>query len=89
MIRQSGPHRLSADGVKLFSMGFLTLFLELALIRYLAGNIWNLIGATLGGVAEYFSMLFGYQFLALVVVFCYGIVCVMLYFGMRTARPGT
>jgi uncharacterized membrane protein len=29
-------------GVKLFSLGFLTLFLELALIRYLAGNIWNL-----------------------------------------------
>jgi hypothetical protein len=28
--------------VKLFSLGFLTLFLELALIRYLAGNIWNL-----------------------------------------------
>ncbi|MBN2360940.1 MAG: hypothetical protein JXR83_15905 [Deltaproteobacteria bacterium] len=32
----------SADGLKLFTMGFLTLFLELALIRYLAGNIWNL-----------------------------------------------
>jgi hypothetical protein len=32
----------SAAGVKLFSLGFLTLFLELALIRYLAGNIWNL-----------------------------------------------
>jgi len=30
------------DAAKLFSMGFLTLFLELALIRYLAGNIWNL-----------------------------------------------
>ena len=32
----------SAAGVELFSLGFLTLFLELALIRYLAGNIWNL-----------------------------------------------
>ena len=32
----------SAAGAKLFSLGFLTLFLELALIRYLAGNIWNL-----------------------------------------------
>jgi SAM-dependent methyltransferase len=27
---------------KLFSLGFLTLFLELVLIRYLAGNVWNL-----------------------------------------------
>ena len=32
----------SAEGFKLFIMGFLTLFLELVLIRYLAGNIWNL-----------------------------------------------
>ncbi len=32
----------SPDALKLFCMGFLTLFLELALIRYLAGNIWNL-----------------------------------------------
>lgn len=27
---------------RLFLLGFLTLFLELALIRYLAGNVWNL-----------------------------------------------
>jgi spermidine synthase len=33
-------HRL--DQVRLFFLGFLTLFLELILIRYLAGNIWNL-----------------------------------------------
>lgn len=33
--RPQGPSRL-------FALGFLTLFLELALIRYLAGNIWNL-----------------------------------------------
>jgi len=32
----------SRDGLKLFLLGFITLFLELALIRYLAGNIWNL-----------------------------------------------
>ncbi|NLH50634.1 MAG: hypothetical protein GX444_18820 [Myxococcales bacterium] len=32
----------SADGRRLFGLGFATLFLELALIRYLAGNIWNL-----------------------------------------------
>jgi spermidine synthase len=30
------------DGRKLFLLGFLTLFLELTLIRYLAGSIWNL-----------------------------------------------
>jgi spermidine synthase len=32
----------SINGLRLFLLGFLTLFLELALIRYLAGNIWNL-----------------------------------------------
>src|SRR5688572_25672297 len=31
-----------SNALKLFSLGFLTLFLELVLIRYLAGNIWNL-----------------------------------------------
>src|SRR6185503_9411660 len=29
-------------GVKLFLLGFLTLFLELFFIRYLAGSVWNL-----------------------------------------------
>ena len=33
--RSQGPSRL-------FALGFLTLFLELTLIRYLAGNNWNL-----------------------------------------------
>src|SRR5262245_45535687 len=33
---------IKADRFKLFLLGFLTLFLELVLIRYLAGNIWNL-----------------------------------------------
>lgn len=32
----------TGDARRLFLLGFLTLFLELALIRYLAGNIWNL-----------------------------------------------
>jgi hypothetical protein len=32
----------STDGLKLFLLGYATLFLELVLIRYLAGNIWNL-----------------------------------------------
>jgi spermine/spermidine synthase len=32
----------SVEARNLFFMGFLTLFLELTLIRYLAGNIWNL-----------------------------------------------
>src|SRR5689334_16295444 len=32
----------SGPRLRLFVLGFLTLFLELVLIRYLAGNIWNL-----------------------------------------------
>ena len=31
-----------ATGLKLFLLGFLTLFLELFFIRYLAGSVWNL-----------------------------------------------
>ena len=30
------------DGLRLMGLGFTTLFVELALIRYLAGNVWNL-----------------------------------------------
>lgn len=33
---------MSGEGVRLFLCGFLILFLELALIRFLSGNIWNL-----------------------------------------------
>ena len=38
MFRQTAPR----PGVALFALGFLTLFLQLALIRFLAGIIWNL-----------------------------------------------
>jgi spermidine synthase len=36
---QRSPRQLD---VQLFCLGFLTLFIELALIRYLSGNVWNL-----------------------------------------------
>ena len=36
------PSAAPLDAGRLFLLGFLTLFLELALIRYLPGNIWNL-----------------------------------------------
>ena len=39
---RSGTPTQTYRGIQLFCLGFLTLFLELALIRYLAGNIWNL-----------------------------------------------
>src|SRR5271165_105148 len=41
--RQAAPlPALSDTGLKLFLLGFLTLFLELFFIRYLAGSVWNL-----------------------------------------------
>jgi hypothetical protein len=43
--RETSPGKLapfSATGLKLFLLGFATLFLELLFIRYLAGSIWNL-----------------------------------------------
>lgn len=36
------PEAFSSNGMKLYLVGFVTLFLELILIRYLAGNIWNM-----------------------------------------------
>jgi hypothetical protein len=39
---------------------------------------WNLIGATLGGVLEYTSMLLGYNLLAVLVAVCYTAVFVLL-----------
>jgi len=39
---ESVGQRSRADAARLFLCGFLVLFLELVLIRYLAGNIWNL-----------------------------------------------
>ena len=39
---------------------------------------WNLIGAPLGGVIEYTGMMFGYNFLTIIVVFCYTIVFIFL-----------
>lgn len=33
---------MNKPALRLFLLGFLTLFLELALIRYLAGNVWNM-----------------------------------------------
>ena len=39
---------------------------------------WNLIGATLGGILEYSSMLLGYQSLTIVVAVCYAIAFTLL-----------
>ena len=49
---------------------------------------WNLIGATIGGVAEYASMSLGYSFLALVVAASYAAVIVLLAYARR-ARTRT
>jgi hypothetical protein len=49
---------------------------------------WNLIGATIGGVLEYSSMLLGYNLLAVIVAFCYTGVFVMLLLANRMSRAG-
>src|SRR3954471_6679641 len=49
--------------VQLFFLGFLTLFLELALIRYLPGTIWNLgYFPNLVLLAVFFGMGIGFVF---------------------------
>ncbi|OVE81669.1 hypothetical protein BVY03_03450 [bacterium K02(2017)] len=47
---------------------------------------WNLIGATLGGIAEYFSLAYGYNFLALLVSACYLMVFILLYIGQSKLK---
>ncbi len=44
---------------------------------------WNLIGATLGGIIEYFSVVTGYSALSWVVLALYGITIVLLTYGWR------
>ena len=56
-------------------------FRDLEIAEHVFG--WNLIGATLGGVAEYASMAMGYQFLAVVVAVCYALVALMLFLARR------
>ena len=47
---------------------------------------WNLIGATIGGVLEYASMLLGYNLLAAIVAVCYTIVFGLLLAAARLRR---
>ncbi|MBI5533675.1 MAG: hypothetical protein HY898_13225 [Deltaproteobacteria bacterium] len=46
---------------------------------------WNLIGATLGGILEYGSMVLGYNDLAIVVALCYSAVFLLLMWNARRA----
>lgn len=48
---------------------------------------WNLIGATLGGVAEYFSMAVGYDVLAVVVAAAYLVAFIMLWDAQKAPEP--
>lgn len=55
---------------------FSIVFRDQAIAEHLFG--WNMLGAPLGGVIEYTSMMFGYNFLTIIVVFCYTIVFIFL-----------
>jgi hypothetical protein len=59
-------------------------FREQSVAEHIFG--WNLLGATLGGVIEYTSMLFGYRFLALLVAGSYAAVLVLLAMWRRSDR---
>ena len=50
---------------------------------------WNLIGATIGGIAEYVSMAMGYNFLAYIVAFCYVAVAVLLFLWRKSTANET
>ena len=63
---------------------FSVTFREQSLPEHVFG--WNLIGATLGGVAEYAGMRFGYAFLGLIVAASYLLVLGLLRHAKRLAR---
>jgi hypothetical protein len=48
---------------------------------------WNLLGATIGGMLEYTSMVFGYRSLAAIVAICYTLVLVFLSLASKSAAP--
>ena len=56
-------------------------FRDQAVAEHIFG--WNLLGATLGGVIEYSSMLFGYRFLAVLVAASYTAVLLLLFSWQR------
>jgi hypothetical protein len=49
---------------------------------------WNLLGATLGGVVEYFSLALGYTALAWLVAVCYSVAFVALLAGLGGSSAG-
>jgi spermidine synthase len=65
----------------LFSMSFR----EQRIAEHLFG--WNLLGATLGGVAEYSSMAIGYNYLAILVAALYTIAFILLTVSRRGPSP--
>jgi hypothetical protein len=68
----------------LFSM----LFRDQPLAEHLFG--WNLLGATLGGLAEYTSMWVGYSALAVLIALLYTVVFLLAaWAGRRMSRPNT
>jgi spermidine synthase len=79
---ESGVARFALAGLMTFSpiffanLIFSITFRDQEVAEHLFG--WNLIGATIGGIAEYSSMMLGYGFLAVIVAVCYTIVFILL-----------
>jgi hypothetical protein len=79
---ESGALRFAGASVLTFSpiffanLIFSITFRDQEVAEHLFG--WNLIGTTIGGIAEYTSMLFGYAFLGVLVAGCYTLVVVLL-----------
>ena len=88
--------RIKKEELNLFLLGFLTLFLELVLIRYLAGNIWNLgyfpnlvlLSVFIGmGIGFLFRRIVPSEYSALTLALSAVMLLVLVLF-VRFARPG-
>ena len=66
---------------------FSTAFRDQKLAEHLFG--WNLIGATVGGILEYASMVIGYNALTVIVALCYTIVLATLLLAKRASGLGS
>jgi len=85
LLRFAGASALTFSPIFFANLIFSITFRDQEVAEHLFG--WNLIGTTIGGIAEYASMAFGYAFLGVLVAACYtGVVLLLLASGVMPAR---
>jgi hypothetical protein len=85
LLRFAGASALTFSPIFFANLIFSITFRDQEVAEHLFG--WNLIGTTIGGIAEYASMALGYAFLGVLVAACYtGVVLLLLASGVMPGR---